>query len=60
MPKTIIPIARVEHEARQAARQYSCINAACPYPFASDAGKLFKQIFLQARQNLTPHTPGTA
>ena len=60
MPLTIIPIARVEREARQAAQKYNCIDDACPYPFDTDAGKLFKQFFLQARQNLTPHTPGAA
>ena len=60
MPIITIPIARVEHEAQQAARQYNSVNAACPYPFDTDAGKLFKQFFLQARQNLTHLSPGAA
>ena len=47
----IIPIARIEREAIAAARQHSCVNAACPYPFGSAAGRLFKQVFLLAQSN---------
>ena len=49
----IIPIARIEREAIAAARQHACINAACPYPFGSAAGRLFKQLYLAAQKNMT-------
>jgi hypothetical protein len=56
----IIPIARIEREAAQAAKQYDCINAACPYPFDTSAGQLFKHLFLQARESMTKTTPAQA
>jgi hypothetical protein len=46
----IIPISRIEREANAAALQYGDVNAACPYPFDTDAGRLFKQFFLLARE----------
>ncbi|MEC5213289.1 hypothetical protein RCH06_001835 [Polaromonas sp. CG_9.5] len=49
----IIPVTRIEREAAQAARDYSDINDACPYPFGSSAGQLFKHLFLQARESAT-------
>ena len=49
----IIPVARIEREAAQAAKRYTCINDACPYPFGSSAAHLFKQLFLAARENMT-------
>lgn len=45
----VIPIDRIEAEARQAAQRYQDVNAACPYPFGSDAGHAFAQFFKQAR-----------
>ena len=58
----IIPIARIEREAAQAAQQYDCVNAACPYPFGTSAGQLFKHLCLQARESATKaplaHTHG--
>lgn len=45
----IIPLERVEREARAAARRYSTLNDACPYPFGSDAGHAFSQFFKLAR-----------
>lgn len=45
----VIPLERIEREARDAAREYSDINAACPYPFGSDAGHAFSQYFKLAR-----------
>ncbi|MDH6185512.1 hypothetical protein [Polaromonas sp. CG_23.6] len=48
--ETIIPISRIEREANAAALQYSDINAACPYPFDTGAGRLFKEFFLLARE----------
>ncbi len=48
----VIPIARIEREAHAAARQHACINAACPYPFGSAAGRLFKELYLAAQKNM--------
>lgn len=50
--ETVIPIARIEAEAAEAARLYSDINAACPYPWHTDAAHQFKAFFYQARQQL--------
>jgi hypothetical protein len=52
MDHNIIPISRIEREAQQAAEQYDCVNAACPYPFGTHAGRLFKEFFLLARENM--------
>lgn len=52
----VIPIARIEREAIAAARQHACINAACPYPFGSAAGRLFKQLYLAAQKNMMKTT----
>ena len=48
----IIPIARIEREATEAAKLYSDVNAACPYPFDSDAAHAFKAFFKAARENM--------
>lgn len=45
----VIPLERLEQEARAAALQYSDVNDACPYPFGSDAGHAFSQYFKLAR-----------
>lgn len=45
----VIPLERIEREARAAALKYSNVNAACPYPFFSDAGHAFQQYFKLAR-----------
>lgn len=43
---------QVKREAREAALIYSDINSACPYPFFSQAGQLFREEFLTARANM--------
>jgi len=48
----IVSIERIKREAEHSAALYSDVNAACPYPFFSGAGRLFKQFFLQARARL--------
>lgn len=50
--ETVIPIARIQAEAIDAAREYSDINAACPYPFHSDAAHQFKAFFFEARRQI--------
>jgi len=53
----IIPIARIEREATEAAKLYSDVNAACPYPFDSDAAHAFKAFFKTARNAALPTVP---
>lgn len=55
----IIPIERIEREALAAAKRYTDLNAACPYPFDSDAGHVFKAFFLQARRNMVENDSST-
>jgi len=50
--ETHVPIERIEREAQAAAQEHQDINAACPYPFNSDAGRLFKQFFNLAHESL--------
>lgn len=49
MPDEIIPIDRVHREAAEAARTFTDVNDACPYPFASDAGHAFRKHFEMVR-----------
>jgi len=53
MSEPIISIAAIQKQAQDAARQYTDVNAACPYPFSSAAGQAFKAEFLAAREALT-------
>lgn len=46
----IVSIERIKRLAQERAAQYSDVNDACPYPFFTGAGRLFKQFFLQARE----------
>ena len=57
MPHEIISRSRIEREAIAAAKTYSDINAACPYPFGSDAAHAFTQFFNEARQAITATQP---
>ena len=47
-----MPIAAIQQQAVLAASTYTCINAACPYPFFSDEAHIFKHAFLQERQRI--------
>jgi hypothetical protein len=49
----ILPVERVKREAREAAAQFADVNDACPYPFHSDAGRLFREEFARARTSTT-------
>ena len=63
-PTTELERERIRTEAQKAAWEFDHINDACPYPFASDAGKVFKEAFLTAqaiqRQLLTLNAKGQA
>lgn len=50
MNHNIISLDRLRREAAAAARVHSDINAACPYPFGTDAAHAFIQFFNEARQ----------
>lgn len=49
MPEHIESIASIEARAKAAAKVYSDINDACPYPFGTDAAHHFKAAFFAAR-----------
>jgi hypothetical protein len=56
MPHEFASLGRIEREAKTAAKTYSDVNDACPYPFSSDAGKAFKAAFLKAREAIDAKT----
>ena len=47
-----IDVAAIQKEAVAAAGIYTCINAACPFPFFSEEGHIFKAAFLQERDRI--------
>jgi len=57
MNHNIISLTRLRREATAAARVHSDINAACPYPFGSDAAHAFTQFFNEARQAIATTQP---
>lgn len=52
MTEPIISRAAIEAKARAAAKTYDNVNDACPYPFATEAGKVFKAEFNRARAEI--------
>lgn len=57
MNEPIVSIDLINKQAQQAALKYSCINAACPYPFGTTAASLFKAAFNVARAQITKKAP---
>lgn len=49
MPHTIVPLEKIEREARAAARAFVDVNSACPYSFYSPQGQAFKKAFTAER-----------
>lgn len=49
MSEPIISIERIKQQAQEAAKRYSDINDACPYPWTWDAAHHFKAEFRAAR-----------
>jgi hypothetical protein len=49
MTEPVVSIDSVKQEAAAAAQRYTNVNDACPYPFYSEAGRLFKQEFSRVR-----------
>lgn len=52
MSESITSRARIERQARAAAKTYDNVNDACPYPFGLESGQLFKAEFARARAEL--------
>ena len=55
---TILSIDRIEADARRAAGIYKDVNAACPYPFDSTEGRIYREAFIAAQATPTKATPG--
>lgn len=51
----IMSIERIRQEARAAAQRFADINDACPYPFATEAGRIFREEFAAVRTALGAH-----
>ena len=49
---TMIDKDHIQAQARSAARKFATLNEACPYPFSSEAGSVFKEAFLAARAGM--------
>ena len=49
---------RIKKEAQEAAFFHDHINAACPYPFGTAHGQLFKAAFIEAKQIMAATLPG--
>lgn len=47
---TVYSIEKIEFEAVDAAKRFSTVNEACPYPFGSTAGFIFTNKFKAERQ----------
>jgi len=47
---TELILERVRTEAQKAAWEFDTLDEACPYPFNSVKGVIFKEAFLQAQQ----------
>ncbi len=53
-----VDVAGIKRQAVLAAATYTCINAACPWPFYSEEGHVFKAAFLQERTRIeAAHQP---
>jgi hypothetical protein len=50
----------IKKEAQEAAFFHDDINAACPYPFATMAGAVFKDAFKAAKASMPPAKPAGA
>jgi len=52
MTEPIVSRAKIERDARAAAKVYDNINAACPYPFGTKAAREFSAEFKRARAEI--------
>jgi len=50
-------IEKIKIEARQAAWLYDKLVDACPYPFHSEEGRIFKAQFLETREQILALCP---
>lgn len=58
MPDQIKSIAKIEAEAKAAAKIYKTINEACPYPFGTDSAHHFKAAFKAERAKIEAEQAG--
>lgn len=49
MTEPIVNLDKIKTEAREAAANYTNVNAACPYPFGTVEADTFKEEFLWVR-----------
>lgn len=49
MTEPVVSIDTIKRQAKDAAHKFANVNDACPYPFHTQAGQLFKATFLAAR-----------
>lgn len=49
---------QIKKEAQTAAFFHDHINSACPYPFGTAHGQLFKAAFLEAKKAMAASLPG--
>jgi len=52
MTEPIVSLDIIKTQAREAAAKFTDVNDACPYPFASAAGRAFKEEFNWVRSVL--------
>ncbi len=57
MAHEIIPVDRIQREARESAQRFSNVNDACPYPHQSTAAQVFKEAFFVAREQRQKGVP---
>jgi len=60
MISNILDTTRIQHEAELAAKLYTDINDACPYPFGSAQGQVFKAAFKAAHERSIITAPARA
>lgn len=57
MNEPIVSLDRIKCEAVLAASKVADVNHACPYPFTTEAGRVFKAYFMEARKHQQAHHP---
>ncbi len=57
--QTIVSIQQIKRDAIKAAHAYIDVNDACPWPFGTEAGRLFRTTFLAERNRLLMQAQAT-
>jgi hypothetical protein len=53
----VYSIDKIKTQAREAAAKYTDVNDACPYPFQTTAGHIFREEFLWVRSVIEQKEP---